>query len=71
MIAKNRETARALSHEFATGIIHKTYFAVGYDRQYSSHNLPSKGVIYSDMAKVFLSVAFHMIVDSAVRSHLF
>ena len=58
MIAKNRETARALSHEFATGIIHKTYFAVGYDRQFSSRNLPSKGVIYSDMAKVFYRLLF-------------
>lgn len=52
MVAKDRETARFLSHEIAGGFIQKWYIAVGEDIRFSTNRLPSKGVIYSDMAKV-------------------
>lgn len=52
MIAKDRETARMLSHEIANGFIHKTYIAVGVDVSFSANQLPQTGLITSDMRKV-------------------
>lgn len=54
MIAKDRETARMLSHEIANGFIHKTYIAVGVDVSFSANQLPQTGLITSDMRKVEL-----------------
>ena len=52
MVAKDRETARFLSHEIAGGFIQKWYIAVGEDVRFSANHSPSTGVIYSDLAKV-------------------
>ena len=47
LIAKDRETARSLSHEFACGFAEKSYLAVG-----SGKCTLSSGIILSDMMRV-------------------
>lgn len=58
MIAKDRETARMLSHEIANGFVHKTYIAVGVDVNFSANQLPQMGLITSDLRKV--QAVFHI-----------
>ena len=48
MVAKDRETARELSHELACGFVAKEYMAVGVARS----AFPPSGIILSDMRRV-------------------
>ena len=61
MIAKDRETARALGQEFACGYVEKRYIAIGR----KSTDVPPLGLILSDMRRVVIRVQSY--VDSRLR----
>lgn len=65
MIAKDRETARLLSHEFACGYVRKQYLALGFDVSFSKHRHPHQGLIFSDMMRVRLQEMYD--VDSGLH----
>ena len=52
LVARDRETARALGHEFACHEVSKLYLAAGYDVSFSSSHLPRVGIVYSDIVSV-------------------
>lgn len=52
MVAKDRETARKLSHELACGLVTKEYMAVGV----ANSAFPSSGIILSDMRRVIVVI---------------
>lgn len=52
LVARDRETARALGHEFACHEVSKLYLAAGYDVSFSSSHLPRVGIVYSDLVSI-------------------
>ena len=52
LVARDRETARALGHEFACHEVSKLYLAAGYDVSFSSSHLPRVGIVYSDIVSI-------------------
>ena len=56
IIAKDRETARALGQEFACGYVEKQYIAIGK----KSTDVPPLGLILSDMRRVIFDFWFYL-----------
>lgn len=56
LIARDRETARALGHEFACHEVSKMYLAAGYDVSFSSSHLPRIGIISSGIVCFMVAV---------------
>lgn len=52
MVAKDRKTARKLSHELVCGLVTKEYMAVGV----ANSAFPSSGIILSDMRRVIVVI---------------
>ena len=51
LVARDRETARSLSHEFACRHVGKLYLAAGYDSSFTSCHHPASGLILSNMVR--------------------
>ena len=52
LVARDRETARALGHEFACHEVSKMYLTAGYDVSFSSSHFPRVGIVYSDFVSI-------------------